>query len=64
MERLLKALARCAGLRPPRNSVSRPAPKSNGIATLCVTEQHLDSFWMRLTLEEKANLFQRQLEGA
>jgi hypothetical protein len=49
---------------PPRNSVSRSAPKPNGIATLCVTEQHLDSFWMKLTLEEKANLFQRQLEGA
>jgi hypothetical protein len=56
--------ARKSKASPPRNSVSRSAPKPNGIATLCVTEQHLDSFWMRLSLEEKANLFQRQLEGA
>jgi hypothetical protein len=35
----------------------------NGIATICVTEENLNSFWMRLSLEEKANLFQRQLEG-
>jgi hypothetical protein len=56
--------ARKTKATPPRNSVSRSAPKPNGVATLCVTEQHLDSFWMRLSLEEKANLFQRQLEGA
>jgi len=48
---------------PPRNSVSRSAPKPNGVATLCVTEQHLDTFWSRLSLDEKTNLFQRQLDG-
>ena len=49
---------------PPRKSVSKPAQPANGIATICVTEANLNSFWMGLSLEEKANLFQRQLEGA
>jgi hypothetical protein len=59
---------------PPRNSSSRPASPRNGkdytleqpragIATICVTEAHMDNYWSKLTLEEKANLFQRQLEG-
>lgn len=49
---------------PPRNLVSRPARPATGIATICVTEENLNAFWMKLSLEEKANLFQRQLEGA
>jgi hypothetical protein len=48
---------------PPRKIVAKPEPLA-GIATICVTETNLDAFWMRLSLEEKANLFQRQLEGA
>jgi hypothetical protein len=37
--------------------------KRNGsaIATICVTEAHLDRFWQTLSLEEKAELFVGQL---
>jgi|GEM_PF-5299631 hypothetical protein len=49
---------------PPRKIVATPVAQPSGIATICVTEANLDSFWSRLSLEEKANLFQRQLEGA
>jgi hypothetical protein len=49
---------------PPRNSAARVETPITGIATICVTEAHMDSFWSKLSLEEKANLFQRQLEGA
>jgi hypothetical protein len=49
---------------PPRNPPARVETPENGIATICVTEDNLNSFWMKLSLEEKANLFQRQLEGA
>ncbi|HWF06781.1 MAG TPA: hypothetical protein VHA06_24035 [Candidatus Angelobacter sp.] len=48
---------------PPRKIVAKPEPLA-GIATICVTETNLDKFWMSLSLEEKANLFQRQLEGS
>ncbi len=55
---------------PPRNTVAKPrkaeakaATPGVGIATICVTEQHMDHFWSKLSLEEKANLFQLQLEG-
>jgi hypothetical protein len=51
-------------LRPPRNSAARVETPATGIATICVTEAHMDNFWSKLSLEEKANLFQRQLEGA
>ena len=47
---------------PPRKTNAKPA-RANGIATICVTETNLNAFWMKLSLEEKANLFQRQLEG-
>lgn len=44
---------------------SRPSQsKDVGVATICVTEAHLDSFWAKLSLEEKAQIFERQLEGA
>jgi hypothetical protein len=49
---------------PPRNSAARVETPATGIATICVTEAHMDNFWSKLSLEEKANLFQRQLEGA
>jgi hypothetical protein len=49
---------------PPRNSTARVETPNNGIATICVTESHMDNFWSKLSLEEKATLFQRQLEGA
>jgi hypothetical protein len=48
---------------PPTNSTSR-VPPTNGTAMIRVTEENLNSFWMKLSLEEKAVLFQRQLEGA
>jgi hypothetical protein len=49
---------------PPRNSTARVETPSTAIATICVTEAHMDTFWSKLSLEEKANVFQRQLEGA
>lgn len=56
--------ARKSRATPPRKTIAKPAQQANGIATICVTSANLDAFWMRLSLEEKANLFQRQLEGA
>jgi hypothetical protein len=47
---------------PPRKLNSTPAPM--GVATICVTETHLDNYWMKLSLDEKAAIFTRQLEGA
>jgi hypothetical protein len=47
---------------PPRKLNSTPAPV--GVATISVTETHLDYFWSKLTLDEKATIFTRQLEGA
>jgi hypothetical protein len=45
-----------------------PPPKeevpANGTATIIVTEKHMDAFWAKLSLPEKAAIFQRQLEGA
>lgn len=50
---------------PPRNSTARvETPANGGIATICVTEAHMDNYWSKLSLEEKANVFQRQLESA
>jgi hypothetical protein len=49
---------------PPRKSNSTPAPAPVGVATICVTETHLDYFWSKLSLDEKAAIFTRQLEGA
>jgi hypothetical protein len=53
---------------PPRKTVAKPvigvSTPATGVATICVTEQHMDHFWSKLSLEEKANLFQMQLEGA
>jgi hypothetical protein len=46
---------------PPRKTAAKP---TTGIATICVTEANLDNFWSRLSLEEKAALYQLQLEGA
>jgi len=53
---------RASTATPPRKSNSTPADGA-GAATLMVTEKHLDAFWSRLSLEEKTNLFQRQLDG-
>lgn len=44
-----------------RDSDSTPRP---GVATICVTETNLDNFWSKLSLEEKAALYQQQLENA
>jgi hypothetical protein len=49
---------------PPRKNNAKAIQPANGVATICVTEAHLDSFWMKLSLEEKAQIFTRQLEGA
>ena len=38
-------------------------PAKSGIATICVSEAHLDNFWSKLSLDEKAEIFTRQLEG-
>lgn len=44
---------------PPRKT----AAKATGVVTICVTEANLNNFWNALSLEEKAELYQRQLEG-
>lgn len=49
---------------PPRKNAATPSPKPTGVAMICVSESHLDSFWAKLSLEEKAQIFERQLEGA
>lgn len=46
-----------------KESVAPVAP-ANGTATIIVTEKHMDAFWSKLSLPEKAAIFQRQLEGA
>ena len=58
-----KRSSRKSKASPPRKTNAKRVP-AKSIATICVTEENLDSFWNRLSLEEKANLFQRQLEGA
>lgn len=56
--------ARRSKASPPRKTNAKPAQPANGVATICVREEHLDNFWKKLPLEEKVNIFQRQLEGA
>lgn len=46
---------------PPRKTAAKPAA---GVAMICVTEANLDNFWAKLSLDEKAAIFARQLEGA
>lgn len=49
---------------PPRNSVaSNSENSSQAVATICVTEAHLNNFWSRLSLEEKAEIFTNQLRS-
>lgn len=48
------------------NNKGRTLPPRNGsaaVATICVTESNLDAFWARLSIEEKAEIFSRQLEA-
>jgi hypothetical protein len=62
--------ARKSRVSPPRKSISKPAaPKAeSGVATICVSEKHLDAYWLKLSLEDKAAFVQShlelQLEGA
>jgi hypothetical protein len=63
-KKVARPAARKSKASPPRNSVSRSAPKPNGVATLCVSEEHLNNFLLKLSLEQKTNIVQRQLEGA
>jgi hypothetical protein len=51
-------------LKTKRGRPASGAPKQDGVVTICVTETNLDNFWQKLSLEEKAELYQRQLEGA
>lgn len=48
---------------PPRNSIAVRRNGDSAVATICVTEGHLDRFWQNRSLEEKAELFTRYLEG-
>jgi hypothetical protein len=48
---------------PPRNSTARVETPANGVATLCVTETHLNNFLLKLSLDEKTSIVQRHLEG-
>lgn len=50
--------------RGPKAATGKTAAPGCGVATICVTEDHLDNFWKKLSLEEKAELFTRQLQGA
>ena len=45
---------------PPRKSIAKP---NGAVATICVTESNLDAFWAKLSIEEKADLFSKQLEA-
>ena len=36
---------------------------NSAVATLCVSESHLDNYWMKLSLEEKTAIVQKHLEG-
>ena len=49
---------------PPRNSTARVETPANGVATLRVTESHLNDFILKLSLDEKTAIVQRHLEGA
>ena len=49
---------------PPRNSIAVRRKGDSAVATICVTEEHLDRFWQNRSLEEKAELFTRYLEGS
>jgi hypothetical protein len=49
----LLALAHCA--------IESHSP--DAVATICVTEPQLDRFWMRLTLDEKAAVFTREMSA-
>jgi hypothetical protein len=44
----------------PREIPDTPAA---GVATICVQEIHLDAFWQKLPLEDKANIFSTWLAG-
>ena len=57
-----KRVARRAS--PTRKKAATRVKQNSGVATICVTETNLDNFWAKLSLEEKAALYQQQLENA
>ena len=50
--------------RPPKNGTSVTPLVREAVANICVPESALDAFWQKLSVEEKAELFVRQMQGA
>ena len=70
----VKAGASKSTVLPPRKSAAKPLTPliratravlgiGEATANICVPEAALDNFWSKLTVEEKADLFVRQLQG-
>ena len=53
--------ARRAVVRPPSKPVAKQRNGADAVANICVPETALDRFWSGLSVEEKAEIFVRQL---